>query len=84
MRPPTLVEAFCSGAKGVTLWCIPCNRTVRLTMDQATVTYGPEATFPDIARRSRCKVCGSKSIDARPHYPHPQPNQTIDPWMRKR
>jgi hypothetical protein len=80
MPLPTILDAFTSGASGVSIYCRPCSRTVRLTIDKASITYGPNATFPEIAKRSRCSACGKRPEDARPHYPQHSSTLPPDLW----
>jgi hypothetical protein len=65
----TLEAAIASGALGVTVYCRACAKSKRFTADDALERWGTHATFPEIARRARCRDCGRRAFEAAPVWP---------------
>lgn len=65
----TLEAAIAGGALGVTVYCRACAKSRRFTAEDALERWGTHATFPEIARRARCRDCGRRAFEAAPAWP---------------
>lgn len=65
----TLKAAIDAGALGVTVYCRACAKSRRFTAEDALERWGTHATFPEIARRARCRDCGRRAFEAAPAWP---------------
>lgn len=65
----TLGAAVEAGADSIGVYCIGCSRGHWLTPEHALELWGTHATFPEIARRSKCQQCKQRASQAAPHWP---------------
>lgn len=65
----TLKAAIDAGADQIGVYCISCTNSRHLTPAHALELFGTHATFPEIARRSRCNICKRQASQAAPHWP---------------
>lgn len=66
----TLKAAVDAGAEGVMVFCISCPNSKEFTAEHALELWGTQATFPEIARRSKCGRCRQQASEAAPQWPH--------------
>lgn len=72
-----LKAAIDAGAEGVTVYCISCVNSKTFSSDHALELWGTDATFPEIARRSKCSKCKRQASEAAPNWPPRSPER---PW----
>jgi hypothetical protein len=65
----TLQAAITRGAEGVTVYCRSCAHSKKFTAADALDRWGTDASFPEIARRSKCGKCGKPAFEAAPNWP---------------
>lgn len=65
----TLKAAIDAGATNVGVYCISCPNSKHYTAARALELWGTDATFPDIARRSKCSKCKRQASQAAPGWP---------------
>lgn len=81
----TLGASMTDGAASVTAYCISCSYSHEFSITHALVLWGPDATFPEIAQRARCRHCRQQASEAAPNWPlHPQGGVSLTPdaWRR--
>jgi hypothetical protein len=65
----TLGAAVAAGAETINVYCITCINSKAYRPEQALELWGSAATFPEIARRSKCSKCKRQASQAAPHWP---------------
>ena len=65
----TLKAAIDAGATGVSVYCISCVNSKTFNPEHALEHWGADATFPEIARRSKCSRCKRQASSAAPNWP---------------
>lgn len=65
----TLGAAIEAGAEHITVYCISCVNSKEFKPDHALELWGTHATFPEIARRSKCRKCKRQASQAAPSWP---------------
>ena len=65
----TLKTAMDAGATGVGVYCISCVNSKNFDPDDALKLWGADASFPEIARRSKCTRCKRQASSAAPNWP---------------
>jgi hypothetical protein len=56
------------GAK-LAVWCQLCGRHRLLHVAPLIIRLGRSTPLDEVARQLKCSACGSRQIEARPHYP---------------
>lgn len=65
----TLKAAIDAGATSIRVYCKDCINSKPFSPDHALELWGTDATFPEIARRSKCKRCKQQATSAAPIWP---------------
>jgi hypothetical protein len=75
----TLKAAIDAGVERISVYCITCVNSRDFTPDHALELWGTEATFPEIARRAKCRKCGQHASQAAPGWPPSVPGERSSP-----
>ena len=65
IRLGELLEA----AAGLSAWCRICGHHQLLDVQHLLGQLGPAAGLAEAAGRLRCRACGARQAELRPHYP---------------
>ncbi len=73
-----------AGAHRVQFWCVSpgCGQMTAVRIDELIKRVGADASFPDLARKARCRKCGARGCHVQPADPPRAGQRDYDAWVQ--